>query len=67
MLAGAAVGQGQAHTEPHDMPMPHWAPPGMSHAGSAPQVKFFLFFLRSDHTAYAGTHIWLHLNIALYL
>lgn len=38
MLAGAAVGQGPAHTEPHDMPMPHWAPPGMSHAGSAPQV-----------------------------
>ncbi|KAL3143025.1 hypothetical protein ABBQ38_003304 [Trebouxia sp. C0009 RCD-2024] len=38
MLAGAGVGQGQAHTEPHDMPMPHWAPPGMSHAGSAPQA-----------------------------
>ena len=38
-LAGAAGGQGHVHTEPHDMPMPHWAPPGMSHAGSAPQVS----------------------------
>ena len=60
MLAGAAVGQGQAHTEPHDMPMPHWAPPGMSHAGSAPQVQFFFFILRSDNTAHARTHVWLH-------
>ena len=39
MLAGAGLGQGQAQAEPHDMPMPHWAPPGMSHAGSAPQVS----------------------------
>ncbi len=38
-LAGAAGSQGHVHTEPHDMPMPHWAPPGMSHAGSAPQVR----------------------------
>ena len=41
MLAGADMGQGQgqAQAEPHDMPMPHWAPAGMSHAGSAPQVR----------------------------
>lgn len=68
MLAGAAVGQGQAPAEPHDMPMPHWAPPGMSHAGSAPQVSLsFFLFLRSDDTPHGRAHISIHLHIALYL
>ena len=38
MGVAGAVQAGQA-AEPNEMPMPHWAPPGMSHAGSAPQVS----------------------------
>ena len=41
---GVAMGGGSVPhigqlAEPQDMPMPQWAPPGMSHSGSAPQVS----------------------------
>ena len=38
MALAGAVGQGHSAAEAPDMAMPHWAPSGMSHAGSAPQV-----------------------------
>ena len=38
-MGGGSVAQIGLSAEPQDMPMPQWAPPGMSHSGSAPQVS----------------------------